>query len=78
MTRKPDVLYNYNKYLSELKFRLQHANKIAAENLRLSKIRSKEFYHRTAKQTLYNVGDFILINGPVKVTSTFTIENIYA
>lgn len=59
--KKPEPLYNYDNYLCELKYRLQNANKIAMESLRLAKIRSKEIYDRTAKQSSYNVQDKVLL-----------------
>lgn len=91
ITKKPEILYNYDNYLLELKYKLQHANKIAVENLRLSKTRSKEYYDRSAKETSYNVGDSVLIKanhskighalfekwtGPFKVTSVVSPQGI--
>lgn len=91
ITKAPDSSYTYNDYLTELKHKLQTANKIAIENLRLAKIRSKEYYDRSAKKTSYSIGQLVLLkanhnkfgkplfekwNGPYLVLEVPSPENV--
>lgn len=53
MSRTPEALYNYDNYLADLKHKLQNANKVAQDNLRLAKIRSKKYYDRNTEVVTY-------------------------
>lgn len=61
MSGTPEILYNYDDYLAEIKHKLQNANRVAQDNLQLAKLRSKKYYDKNTETTTYNVGDMVLL-----------------
>lgn len=61
MSGTPEILYNYDNYLADLKHKLQNASKIAQDNLKLAKLRSKKYYDKNTVIITYNVGDLVLL-----------------
>jgi hypothetical protein len=61
LQENPDVQYNYDDYLAELKCRLQTAHNIARERLISHKEKSKEYYDKNTKETVFQVGDKVLL-----------------
>jgi hypothetical protein len=52
----PTTQYNYDNFLTELKWRLQSSHEVAREKLLSRKIRSKEYYDRNSEVVEVNVG----------------------
>lgn len=64
LTKKPDPVYNYDDYYSELKYKLQLAHTKAKEHLLASKIVNKNYYDNHTKNDDYKIGDkVLLLNG---------------
>ena len=61
LTKPPQPTYNYADYAQELKERLRATNQVAKDNLTEKKLKSKEHYDRTAKETKFKIGDKVLI-----------------
>jgi hypothetical protein len=47
----PDVQYNYDNYLTELKGRLQSTHEVARQKLISNKEKSKEYYDKNAENS---------------------------
>ena len=61
LQENPDMQYNYDDFLAELKSRLQSAHHVARERLINRKEKSKEYYDRDARETTLKVGDKVLL-----------------
>ena len=57
----PDVQYNYDSYLAELKGRLQSTHKVARQKLITSKEKSKEYYDKESETFDFQVGQKVLL-----------------
>lgn len=89
LKRKPEPVYNYEDYLSQLRFKLQSAHQAAKEEILKSKITNKKYYDKKSKIRTYEVGDMILLTnenretklhnpfkGPFKVTEIISDVNV--
>lgn len=89
LKRKPEPIYTYDNYLTELRYKLQLAHSLARENLISSKIHNKNYYDTKTRQTIYKIGDMVLITnedrktklhnpfiGPYKVIDIISEVNI--
>lgn len=61
MNRTPEIVYNYDCYLTNLKNKLQISHALARDNFLQSKEKSKLLYDRNAVETTYSVGDQVLL-----------------
>lgn len=61
ITKSPKNDYNYNDFISNLRYKFQETRKIAKENIIISKTRSKMQYDKSANAVDFNVGDKILL-----------------
>lgn len=68
LKKKPDPVYNYDDYLTELKFKLQTAHSLAREELLKSKEVNKRIYDKKSKTIKYVVGDKVLITNEDRLT----------
>lgn len=68
LKRKPDPIYNYDDYFSELRYKLQSAHHLAKEAILKSKLTNKKYYDKTAKTTVYKVGDQVLLTNENRLT----------
>ena len=57
----PNVQYNYENYLTELKGRLQSTHEVARQKLIPSKERSKEYYDKDSETFEFQVGQKVLL-----------------
>lgn len=89
LKRRPEPLYNYDDFLTELKFKLQSAHYLAREEILKNKMINKEAYDKKAKTKTYEVGDKILLTnenretklhnpftGPYKITEIISDVNV--
>lgn len=58
----PEVRYNYESYIQELRSRLQSCYTRAKENLITQKERNKEYYDKSSNLQLFEVGDKVLLH----------------
>ena len=58
----PNVKYNYENYLAELRGRLQSTHKVARQKLILSKERSKEYYDKDFEMFEIQTGQKVLLS----------------
>lgn len=56
-----DPVYNYDDYVSELRFRMQTEYRKVCEKLEREKMQRKIMYDKNARQMNFNVGDLVLI-----------------
>lgn len=61
LKRKPDPVYTYEDYYTNLRYKLQLSHELAREHLIESKYDNKENYDQHSKPHSYNVGDKILL-----------------
>lgn len=89
LKKKPDPVYNYEDYLSELRYKLQTAHTLARESIIHSKHVNKQTYDKKTTPKTYIVGDKVLITnedrktklhnpfiGPYEVTEIISDVNI--
>ena len=57
----PNVQYNYENYLAELRGRLQSIHEVARQKLILSKERSKEYYDKDSEMFEIQTGQKVLL-----------------
>lgn len=89
LKKKPDPVYNYDDYLSELKFKMQIAHQLARDEILKSKLVNKSFYDDNPKPLKLKVGDKVLITnedrktkmhnpfiGPFEITKVVSDVNI--
>lgn len=89
LTRKPDPRYDFEGYLTDLKFKLQSAHHLARKNLDESKERNKTYYDEGALPKEYMVGDKVWLKnesrptklhnpfiGPYEVTEVISDVNV--
>lgn len=89
LSRIPQLRYNYDDYVFELKQKLQESHKQARENILVSKEKSKETYDQNQHEINLNVGDRVWIKnhqpkgklspkwlGPYLVTQLEDNENV--
>jgi hypothetical protein len=57
----PNIQYNFDDFLAELKGRLQTAHQVARERLISRKEKSKEYYDKNTKENTLKVGDKVLL-----------------
>jgi len=72
-TNKVDPLYNYDAFEKELKFRLQTAQKRAAEFVTTSKNHSKHYYDKTAISQKIQINDMVYIRDE----SRHKLDNVF-
>lgn len=58
---KPQVIYNYENFLFELKYRLQRAHTVARENQILNKEKSKQQFDKKLFTPQFKTGDLVLL-----------------
>lgn len=68
LTRRPEPVYTYDDYLSELRYKLQKAHTLARENLLDSKIANKKNYDKKTHSVSYKIGDQVLITNEDRKT----------
>jgi hypothetical protein len=56
-----DPVYNFDDFVSGLKYRLQTTHKIARQKMDARKIVSKKYYDRTTNDVTFNVNDLVLL-----------------
>lgn len=56
-----EVMYNFDDYVNELKYRLQTSYSIAKKNLLDQKEKSKMRYDRNSQESSFNIGDLVLL-----------------
>jgi hypothetical protein len=56
----PNVQYNYENYLTELRRRLQSAHEVASKNLISSNEKSKEYYNKGSETFEIQIGQKVL------------------
>lgn len=61
LTNKPQPTYNYDNYISELRYRLQHTHRIARQNLTDRMHSNKKYYDKKVNMPSFNVGDRVLL-----------------
>lgn len=61
VSKNPEVVYNYDDYYYELKYKLQSAHKFARENLINSKISNKKQFDRKTNPLKLKIGDKVLL-----------------
>lgn len=66
LSTKPNLSYNYENYVSELKARLQHSHLIARKNIVSSKKKSKKQYDKKTKDIVFNIGDLVLLRNEAR------------
>lgn len=59
LTRNPGPIYNYDSYISELRYRLQHSHKMARENLIKRNLGNKKFYDKKVNEVDLKIGDCV-------------------
>lgn len=57
----PSVVYNYDDYISDLRYRLQTSYAIAKRNAIEQKEKNKAYYDRKSNVVNFNVGDYVLL-----------------
>lgn len=70
-----DVIYNYDDYLSELRYRLQTAYSVAKSNCIEKKEKNKTYYDKKAELVTFKVDDLVLLqkeNRSTKLDSLWT------
>lgn len=65
---RPEPVYTYDSYLSELRYKLQIAHTLARESALQSKVVNKLQYDQKAKTISYQVGDKVLITNENRKT----------
>lgn len=89
LKKAPEPVYNYDDYLSELKYKLQLSHQMARDECLKSKISNKKRYDIKTKIVQYKVGDKILITnegrdtklhnpfiGPFEITEIVSPVNV--
>lgn len=59
LTRNPTPAYNYDSYVSELRYRLQYSHKIARDNLIKRALENKKHYDKKVHNVEFAVGDVV-------------------
>lgn len=68
LKRKPEPVYNYDDYLTELKFKLQTAHTLAREEILKNKMTNKVMYDKKTKAKTYEIGDKVLLTNESRET----------
>lgn len=71
LKRKPEPIYNFNEYKSELRYKLQKSFELARKHLLKKKEVAKEYYDKKASPCHFKVGDKVLIKNECR-TSKFS------
>lgn len=61
LRRSVEPVYNYDDYISELRYRLQKSHEFAREKQISNKEQSKRYYDRNFNQKMYEVGDEVYV-----------------
>jgi hypothetical protein len=61
LQENPNVQYNYDDFLAELKDGLQTAHSIARERLIGHKEKSKKYYDKNTREATFRIGDKVLL-----------------
>lgn len=61
LSNKPQATYNYDNYISELRFRLQHTHQIARQNLTDRMHNNKKYYDQGVNMPDFKEGDQVLL-----------------
>lgn len=64
ITRKPQPIYNYDDYISELRYKLQSSATQARANMIQAKEMNKVYYDRKTKERTFEIGDLVLVRNP--------------
>lgn len=68
LKRRPEPVYTYDDYLSELRYKLQKAHTLARENLIESKNNNKKYYDKKTLSVSYKIGDQVLLTNEDRKT----------
>lgn len=68
LTNKPRPTYNYDNYVSELRFRLQHTHQIARPNLTERMHNNKKYYDKKVNMPEFKEGDQVLLREQKRYT----------
>lgn len=68
LTNKPRPTYNYDNYVSELRFRLQHTHQIARPNLTERMHNNKKYYDKKVNMPEFKKGDQVLLREQKRYT----------
>lgn len=60
-SKPPELCYNYDYYVNELKARMQHCHEIAYKNIIENKNKSKNYYDQTSKSIKFHIGNKVLL-----------------
>lgn len=60
----PEIVYNYDNYVIDLKNKLQNSYLIARDRLILAKKKSKKIFDQKTKVISFNVGEYVLLRKP--------------
>lgn len=86
-TNNPSVNYNYDDYISDLRFRLQTSYALAKKNSIKQKEKNKIYYDRNSNNVTFEIGNLVLLKkenrskldplwtGPHKVTEIISATN---
>lgn len=69
-----EPLYNVDNYAKELKYRLQIANSIASELIKMSKVRNKQFYDKKLNIIQLKIADQVIVTNNDK----HKLQNLYS
>lgn len=61
LTRNPAPIYNYDSYISELRYRLQRSYQLARKNLEKRSLENKRYYDKKSNNLELEVGDQVLL-----------------
>lgn len=64
LTKKPDIVYNYDDYYFELRHKMQTAHEFARENLIKSKQHNKQYYDKYTNPHVFQIGDKVIMENP--------------
>jgi transposase-like protein len=64
--KEPEMFYDYDNYLKELKARFQRSLSLARENTTKCKTKSKIYYDKRINSAFFHEGDKVLLINPVK------------
>lgn len=68
LKRKPDPMYNFDQYKSELRYKLQKSFELARKNLLTQKEKSKIQYDKKASPQYFQIGDKVLIKNNCRLS----------
>ena len=66
ISKNVDLLYNYDDYFYDLKFKLQNSFKIAHDRLVKGKEKSKQYYDQNTCNKIFNIGDQVFLKNEAR------------